>query len=243
MIKNSPRCSMAKLMILASVWLAGMALAPVATVAESAGLVVVLANEYDGFLPSARRDANVIADRLETGGFNAIRLLNVTGDKIADGVQQIRDAAERAGPLRIVYASGFGMCVNDDLMLFAEDMQPEQFKSGQIGDVVVPLSIIGEAVSEGGAQTLIVFDINPNQCTQATLKAITLPANAALLVTTGIGGDVIDEVGEGGMGAFSTAFLQEFTADRTPNDIIAKVVEEIRALSDERQLPILIGEL
>lgn len=209
----------------------------------SEGLAVVIANEYDGFTPSATRDANAIADKLEADGFDTVRLLGLPGDKIATGLEQVRLAAEDAGPFRIVYVSGFGMCVNDDLMLFTEDVQPEQFKSGKIGDVVVPLSIVREAVANGGSQTLIVFDINPNQCTRDNLSAITPPANSAILITTGIGGDIIEEVDEEGRSAFVTAFLREFAPDRDPIEIIARVIEQIRALTGERQLPFLIGKL
>jgi hypothetical protein len=159
------------------------------------------------------------------------------------GVEQIHKAAEGAGPFRIVYATGFGMCLNDDLVLFAEDMQPEQFESGQLGDVVIPLSVVAEAAAAGGEQTLIIFDTDPKQCTDEALKAVKLPETTALLVTTSIGGDVVDEIEEGGKGAFATAFLQEFAPERAPKEILDKLVEQIKALTEELQLPILIGAL
>jgi hypothetical protein len=211
--------------------------------AASAGLGVVIANEYDGVLPGALRDGGAIADKLEASGFAAVRLEKVTGGAMAAGLEQIRKAAEGAGPFRIVYATGFGMCLNDDLILFAEDMQPEQYESGQLGDVAIPLSVVAEAAAEGGDQTLIVFDSDPKQCTDEALKAIKLPEKTALLVTTGIGGDVVDEIEDGGKGAFATAFLQEFAADRAPKEVLDKTIEQIKALTEELQVPILMGGL
>jgi hypothetical protein len=211
--------------------------------AASAGLVVVIANEYDGVLPGATRDGTAIVDKLEASGFGAVRLMGATGGEMAAGLEQIRKAAEGAGPFRIVYATGFGMCLNDDLVLFAEDMQPEQFESGQLGDVVIPLSVVAEAAAAGGEQTLVVFDSDPKQCTDEALKAIKLPEKTALLVTTGIGGDVVDEVEEGGNGAFATAFLQEFVPGRAPEEVLGKVAEQIKAMTEELQVPIVLGAL
>ena len=222
----------------------GMAAAvPVPASAASAGLAVVIANEYDGVLPGATRDGTAIADKLEASGFTAVRLMGATSGAMAAGVEQIHKAAEGAGPFRIVYLTGFGMCLNDDLVLFAEDMQPAQFESGQLGDVVIPISVVAEAAAAGGEQTLIIFDTDPKQCTDEALKAVKLPEKTALLVTTSIGGDVVDEIEEGGKGAFATAFLQEFAADRAPKEILDKVVEQIKALTEELQVPILIGAL
>jgi Caspase domain len=209
----------------------------------STGLAVVIANGYDEILPASLRDANAIADKLEQNGFTTIRLLGAAGSELAAGVAQIRQAAESAGPLRLVYMSGFGMCANDDIVLFAEDMQPEQFKSGQIGDVVVPLSLVAEAASSGADRTLVVFDINPRQCTRGMVDAVKLPENAALLITTGIGGDVIDEIDDGGMSAFATAFVGTFAADRPIKDIVTEVVAQIKEMTDGQQAPILVGEL
>jgi uncharacterized caspase-like protein len=222
--------------------LGGVVLAP-AGMAASAGLAVVIANSYDEHLPASLRDADAIAGKLEQNGFDAIRLLGTTGGETAAALARIRQAAETAGPVRVVYMSGFGMCFNDDLVLFAEDMQPEQFRSGQIGDVVVPLSVVAAAVADGAARTLLVFDTNPRQCTRDMIDAVRLPDNAALLVTTGIGGDVVDEVDEGGMSAFATAFAQAFAADRPLKDIVAEVVAEIREITEGQQDPILIGNL
>ena len=222
----------------------GMAAAvPVPASAASAGLAVVIANEYDGVLPGATRDGTAIADKLEASGFTAVRLMGATGGEMAAGVEQIHKAAEGAGPFRIVYVTGFGMCLNDDLMLFAEDMQPAQFESGQLGDVVIPISVVAEAAAAGGEQTLIIFDTDPKQCTDEALKAIKLPEKTALLVTTSIGGDVVDEIEEGGKGAFATAFLQEFAPERAPKEILDKTIEQIKELTEELQVPILIGAL
>lgn len=243
MVGNSRWRWLAALTFLASTWFAVMSLAPVAASAASAGLVVVIANEYDGFLAGTTRDANAIADKLEADGFSAVRLLNKAGEDIAAGLGKVRAAALSAGPIRLVYVSGFGMCLNDDLVLFAEDMQPEQFQSGQFGNVAIPLSSLAEAVSKGSERILVVFDIDPNQCTWDGLNAIKFTPNSALLVTTGIGGDIDGEVGEEGMNAFTTAFLQEFARDIALSDIVANVIEQIRLLTNERQVPILVGEL
>jgi hypothetical protein len=221
------------------VCLLGQGVAP--AVAASAGLAVVIGNEYDGFLPGAPRDANAIADKLDEAGFSTVRLVNATGGAVAAGIQQIRQAAEGAGPLRIVYASGFGMCLNDDLILFAEDMQPEQFKSGELGDAAIPLSVIAEAAAEGGSETFVVFDTTPNQCSDDAVKAIKVPGQGALLVTTGIGGDVLEAVDEDGIGAFATAFIEAYSPDAALKDTVAKVVDKIRELTDGEQQPMLIG--
>ena len=220
--------------------LLGPAVAP--AVAASAGLAVVIGNEYDGFLPGAPRDANAIADKLEAAGFSTVRLVNATGSALAAGLPQIRQAATSAGPLRIVYASGFGMCLNDDLVLFAEDMQPEQFKSGELGDAAIPLSVLAEAAGEGGSKTFVVFDTTPNQCTTDAVKAIKVPGEGALLVTTGIGGDVLEEVDENGLGAFAAAFVEAYTPDAALKETVTKVVDKIRELTDGEQQPMLIGE-
>lgn len=220
-----------------------VAAVPVPGSAASAGLAVVIANEYDGVLPGATRDGTAIADKLEASGFAAVRLMGATGGGMTAGVEEIHKAAEGAGPFRIVYLTGFGICLNDDLMLFAEDMQPEQFESGQLGDVVIPISVVAEAAAAGGEQTLVVFDTDPKQCTDEALKAIKLPEKTALLVTTSIGGDVVDEIEEGGKGAFATAFLQEFAPGRAPKEILDKTIEQIKELTEELQVPILIGGL
>ncbi len=220
-----------------------LGLASVPASAASAGLAVVIANEYDGVLPGATRDGTAIADKLEAGGFTGVRLLGAAGGAMTAGVEQIHKAAEGAGPFRIVYLTGFGMCLNDDLMLFAEDMQPAQFESGQLADVVIPVSVVAEAAAAGGEQTLIIFDTDPKQCTDEALKAVKLPEKTALLVTTSIGGDVVDEIEEGGKGAFATAFLQEFAPERAPKEILDKTIEQIKALTEELQVPILIGAL
>lgn len=243
MNKYALRSALARLTIGASVWFAGMALVPITAAQASAGLVVVIANEYDGHLTGVQRDADAIASKLEAEGFDAVRMLGLPGAAVAGGIEQVRSAAKSAGPLRIIYASGFGMCLNDDLFLFAEDMQPEQFASGKVGDFIVPLSIVAEAAAAGGSQTLVVFDISPFECTRDTLQAFRLSPNWALLVTTGIGGDVIDELNEDGIGAFTIAFLQQFVSDRPPNDIIDKVIEQIRIMTGDRQVPILFGKL
>jgi hypothetical protein len=219
------------------------ATAPVPASAASAGLAVVIANEYDGVLPGATRDGTAIADKLEASGFTGVRLLGAAGGAMTAGVEQIHKAAEGAGPFRIVYLTGFGMCLNDDLMLFAEDMQPAQFESGQLGDVVIPVSVVAESAAAGGEQTLVVFDTDPKQCTDEALKAIKLPEKTALLVTTSIGGDVVDEIEEGGNGAFATAFLQAFAPERAPKEILDKTIEQIKELTEELQVPILIGGL
>lgn len=233
-------------LVAGTVWVAALLL-PATTIpagaADSAGLAVVIANSYDETLPASLRDADAIADKLEENGFATIRLLGATGGEAAAGVVQIRQAAETAGPLRLVYMSGFGMCVADDLVLFAEDMQPEQFKSGQIGDVVVPVSLIAEAASAGADRSLVVFDINPRRCTRDMVNAVKLPENAALLITTGIGGDIIDEIDENGMSAFATAFVDTFTTDRPIKDIVTDVVAQVREMTDGQQESILVGKL
>jgi hypothetical protein len=75
------------------------------------------------------------------------------------------------------------------------------------------------------------------------LKAIKLPEKTSLLITTSIGGDVVDELEEGGKGAFATAFLQAFAPERAPKEILDKTIEQIKALTEELQVPILIGGL
>jgi len=215
---------------------------PTSAPAASTGLAVVIANSYDGHLPTSLTDAGAIADKMEENGFTAIRLLGATGAEAAAAVEQIRQAAETAGPLRLVYMSGFGMCLNDDIVLFAEDMQPEQYKSGQIGDVVVPLSAVAEAVSAGGSGTLVVYDTTPRQCTRDMVDSVKLPENGVLLVTTAIGGDVVDEIDENGMSAFASAFVDSYAADRPIKDIVADVVAEIQATTEDQQVPIVVGE-
>lgn len=222
--------------------LLGATLAPTQATASD-GLVVVIANSYDGALPGALKDGTTIADTLQASGFDGVRLLGLPGSAMAAGLEQIRKTAEDSGPFRMVYATGFGMCLNDDLVLFAEDLEPEQFKSGQIGDVVVPLSVVAAAAAEGGTQTLLVFDTNPRQCTKDALAAFKLPANTALLVTTAIGGDIIDEVDDNGTSAFTTAFVEKFSVTRDVGAIVTQVMERIQALTDEQQVPILFGKL
>jgi len=222
------------------VCLVGVGSGPVA--AASAGLAVVIGNEYDGFLPAAPRDATAIGDKLEAAGFATVRLVNETGGAALAGIEQVREAAKSAGPIRIVYASGFGMCLNDDLILFAEDMEPEQFKSGALGDAVIPLSVVADAAAEGASEMLVVFDTTPNRCTSDAVKAVKLPGKSVLLVTTGIGGDVLEDVDENGGGAFATAFAQAFAPDHPLKDIVSEVVKKIPELTDGEQQPILVGE-
>lgn len=229
-----------------TVWASALLLSAMvvpAGAADSAGLAVVIANSYDETLPASLRDADAIADKLQENGFSTIRLLGATGGEMAAGIEQVRQAAETAGPLRLVYMSGFGMCVSDEIVLFAEDMEPEQFKSGQIGDVVVPISLIAEAASTGADRSIVVFDTNPRRCTQDMVNAVKLPENAALLITTGIGGDIIDEIDEAGMSAFATAFVDTFGTDRSIKDIVTDVIAQVREMTDGQQKPILVGEL
>lgn len=229
-------------MVAASALLLSAMVVP-ASAADSAGLAVVIANSYDEALPASLRDADAIADKLEENGFSTIRLLGATGGEMAAGIVQVRQAAETAGPLRLVYMSGFGMCVSDDLVLFAEDMQPEQFKSGQIGDVIVPVSLLAEAAGTGADRSVVVFDTNPRRCTQDMVNAVKLPENTALLITTGIGGDIIDEIDEDGMSAFATAFVDTFAPDRPIKDIITDVIAQVGEMTDGQQKPVLVGEL
>lgn len=221
--------------------LIGASLTPTQADAASAGLAVVIANSYDGFLPSSVRDAGAIADKLEQDNFDAVRMLGATGGEMIAGVGRLAEAAAAAGPKRFVYMSGFGMCFNDDLVLFAEDMQPEQFRSGQIGDVVVPLSVVLNAIAAGAGETLVVFDTTPRQCTRDMIDAIKLPENTVLLVTTGIGGDVIDEVDEGGMSAFATVFVSSFAADRPIKEMANQVAAEISEMTEDQQKPIVVA--
>lgn len=227
----------------AAVLLFGAATVSTSAAAASAGLAVVIANSYDGVLPASLRDASAIADKLEENDFAAIRMLGATGSEMLAGIEQIRQTAETAGPLRLVYMSGFGMCINDDIVLFADDMQPEQFESGQIADVVVPLSVVAQAASAGAGRTLVVFDTNPRRCTREMVDAVKLPENTTLLITTAIGGDVIDEIDENGMSAFATAFVDTYSADRPIKDIVTDVVAQIRATTEDQQVPIVVGEL
>lgn len=223
----------------------GLGFAPASPAqAASAGLVAVVANDYGGFLTGAPRDANAVADKLEAGGFDSVRLIGANGAAVAAGLDQIRKVAETAGPVRIVYVNGFGICLNDDLVLLTEDAQPEQLKSGEVGDVVVPMSVLAEAAAPGGAETLVVFDTNPNQCTESELKAIKLPENTSLLVTAGIGGDLI-EVGEGedSNSAFTVALMETLDSDTVLKDVVAEVVARIPELSEGSQNPMLIGAL
>lgn len=215
---------------------------PTSALAASAGLAVVIANGYDDHLPASLRDAGAIADKLAENDFTTVRLLGATGAEAVGAMEQIRQAAEAAGPLRLIYMSGFGMCFNDDIVLFAEDMQPEQYKSGEIGSVVVPLSLVVEAASAGAERTLVVFDTTPRQCTRDMVNSVKLPENTVLLVTTAIGGDIVDEVDEGGMSAFASAFVDSFAAGRPIKDIVADVVAEIRATTEDQQVPIVVGE-
>jgi hypothetical protein len=229
------------IVVLFAVLLVGANLAPTRASAASAGLAVVIANSYDGFLPSSVRDAGAIADRLEQDDFDAVRMLGAAGGEMIARIGRLGETAAAAGPKRFVYMSGFGMCFNDDLVLFAEDMQPEQFKSGQIGEVVVPLSVVLNAIAEGAGETLVVFDTTPRQCTRDMIDAVKLPENTVLVVTTGIGGDVIDEVDEGGMSAFATAFINSFAADRPIKELANQVAAEISEMTEDQQKPIVVA--
>jgi hypothetical protein len=230
-------------------WFTGSALVAAAFLSISAagaqapGLAVVVANSYAGFLDGPAGDAEAIAGKMEQGGFSTLRIMDVAGKDFAPKLDEIRKAAEAAGPFRLIYATGFGMCVNDDLMLFAEDMQPEKYTSGQVGDVVVPLSTVAEAAATGGGKVLVVFDTTPNQCTSDSLKAVKLPDSSALLVTTAVGGDVVDNFDETGRGAFATAFLQVFAPDLAPQDLADKLVAEVKTITEEQQVPVLFGAL
>lgn len=225
----------------AALVLAAALLTSASAAVASAGLAVVVANSYDGFLPASLRDAGAIADKLEDNDFDAVRLLSASGGEMAAGLALIRQAAAKAGPVRIVYMSGFGMCINDDLVLFSEDVQPEQFKSGDVGEVVVPLSVVADAVAEGAERIFIVFDTNPRQCTRDMVNGLGLPENTTLLITTGIGGDIVDEVDEGGMSAFASAFVEDYSADQPIKDIIAQVMTQIREITEDQQIPFLVG--
>jgi hypothetical protein len=223
--------------LFASAMMAGLSAAG----AQPAGLAIIIANSYAGFLEGPAGDAEAIAKKAEEGGFTALRIMNVAGKAFAAKLDEIRKAAGAAGPFRIVYATGFGMCLNDDLMLFAEDMQPEQYNSGQVGDVVVPLSTVAEAAATGGGQVLVVFDTTPNQCTDDFLKAVKLPPSTVLMVTTAVGSDVVDNFDETGRGAFATAFLQGFEARLAPKDLAEKLVREVSTITEDQQTPVLFG--
>lgn len=229
------------MVVLFAILLVGANLAPTRASAASAGLAVVIANSYDGFLPSSARDAGAIADRLEQENFDAVRMLGMAGGEIIARVGRLGESVAAAGTKRFVYMSGFGMCFNDDLVLFAEDMQPEQFKSGQIGEVIVPLSVVLNAIAEGAGETLVVFDTTPRQCTRDMIDAIKLPENTVLMVTTGIGGDVIDEVDEGGMSAFTTAFVKSFAADRPSRELANQLAAKISEMTEDQQKPIVVA--
>lgn len=226
------------------IWLglAGAQMLPVDAAAQSAGLAVVVANSYDGFLPASLRDADAVADKLEENGFETLRLLGKSGSEMAAAIEQVHRKAEGAGPVRLIYTSGFGLCADDDLFLLTDDVQPEQIQSGQVGDVVVPISVLAESISAGASQTLIVFDTNPRQCTNDAIESVGLPEKSALLITTGIGGDVVDEIDEDGMSAFATAFLAQYASEVPLQDIIALVVAEIRTLTEDQQKPIFIDK-
>ncbi len=231
-------------------WLSGPALAfaliaagTTVAGAQAPSLAIVIANGYDGFLPGPAGDANAIADKVEEGGFSTLRILDVAGKDFAPKLEEIKKAAATAGPFRIVYATGFGMCLNDDLMLFAEDMEPENYSSGEVGDVVVPLSLVAEAAATGGGQVLVVFDTTPNQCTDDSLKTAKFPVSSALLVTTAVGSDVVDDFDETGRGAFATAFLQAFAPELGPKDLVDKLIEQVKTMTEEQQVPVLFGKL
>lgn len=230
-------------------WLIGPAVAATllaslsAASAQNAGLAVVIANSYGGFLTGTEVDADAIAAKAEQGGLSALRILDVTGKDFAPKLDEIRTAAAAAGPFRLVYATGFGMCVDDDLMLFAEDMQPEQYNSGQLGDAVVPLSIVAEAAATGGGKVLVVFDTNANQCAEDDLKKVKLPAESGILLTTAVGGDVLDNFDESGKGAFATAFEQAFDAKLALKALADKLAEQVNTITEEQQQPVLFGTL
>jgi uncharacterized caspase-like protein len=226
-----------------SVFAAAMLAGVAGAAAQPAGLAVIVANSYSGFLDGPAADAEAIAGKVEESGFSTLRIMNVAGKDFAPKLDEIRKAAEAAGPFRVIYATGFGMCLNDDLMLFAEDMQPEQYTSGKVGDVVVPLSTVAEAAATGGGQVLVIFDTTPNQCTADSLKAVKLPARSALLVTTTVGGDVVDNFDETGRGAFATAFLQAFEPRLAPKDLADKLVREVGTITEDQQVPVLFGTL
>jgi hypothetical protein len=211
--------------------------------AQPAGLAVIVANSYAGFLEGPAGDAEAVARKVEEGGLSALRIMNVAGKDFAPKLDEIRTAAEAAGPFRIVYATGFGMCLDGDLMLFAEDMQPEQYTSGKVGDVVVPLSTVAEAAATGGGKVLVIFDTTPNQCTTDSLKAVKLPPSSALLMTAAIGSDVVDNFGETGRGAFATAFLQGFESRLAPKDLADKLIQEVATITEHQQVPVLFGAL
>jgi len=211
--------------------------------AAGPGLAVVLANDYDSHAPGATRDGAAIADAMEAKGFASVRIVNAASTAMPAGLDAIRKAAVNAGPFRLIYAGGFGACVNGELMLFADDIQPEQFQSGEISDVVVPLSTLRDAAGEGAGPTLIVFDGNPMQCTESDIKAIKLPEKTALMVTTGIGGDVVEEIEGSDIGAFATAFIAEYAPDRMASELLDELSDQIQTLSEGQQVPITVGSL
>lgn len=226
----------------ALIFLGGVMLTPTHASAAAPGLAVVIGNSYEGYLPGSPRDAGAVADTLEKNGFVTVRMLSATGSEIASEVARLAAAVAAAGPTRIVYMSGFGMCFNDDLVLFAEDIQPEQFKSGKIGDVAISLSVVAETVAAGAEHALVVFDTNPRQCTRDMVDALKLPKNTVLLITTGIGGDVIDEIDEGGMSAFATAFVDSFDAKQPVDKLAADLAAQIRTMTEGQQVPIVVGK-
>jgi hypothetical protein len=215
---------------------------PTMALAASSGLAVIVANSYDGFLPAAPRDASTIAETLTQNGFTTLRRLDASGGEMAGAISEIRQEASAAGPTRFVYLSGFGMCLNNDLVLFAEDLQPEQFKTGQVADFAIPVSLVAGAAAADADQILVVFDAIPRLCTRDAVKTITLPENTVLLVTTGIGGDLVDELDEDGAGVFATAFSEVYTADRPLGDVVSDIVAKIDEITDGQQKPILVGE-
>ena len=70
-----------------------------------------------------------------------------------------------------------------------------------------------------------------------------LPPASALLVTTAVGSDVVDNFDETGRGAFTTAFLQGFEPRLAPKDLADKLIREVSTITEDQQVPVLFGAL
>ena len=171
-----------------------------------------------------------------------MRLVNATGSALAAGLPQIRQAATSAGPLAS-FMPAASACVSTTISSSLPKICSQS--SSRAASSATQRShsrFIAEAAGEGGSKTFVVFDTTPNQCTTDAVKAIKVPGEGALLVTTGIGGDVLEEVDENGLGAFAAAFVEACTPDAALKETVTKVVDKIRELTDGEQQPMLIGE-
>lgn len=204
-------------------------------------LLIVFANGYGDQLPGVIRDANALAEGLRAKGVQNLLIFGTDKSVLEETQAKIRQRASSVPGTRLVYATGFGLCLDGDLVLLGEDMTLAQFNKKNYAPVAMSLSKIAEAASSPTDKTVLVFDTNPATCTDKLLADLKLPAGTSLMVTTGIGGAVADTITESGRDAFVTALLQSYDPARPLAETLKAVAEGIESLTSKDQVPILIG--